>query len=68
MTAPTAAPPLPAVLCVPEVRDILGVSLATTYEWINAGIIPSFRVGRRVYVRRAELERWLAGDWGQHGT
>jgi excisionase family DNA binding protein len=53
-----------AILPVSEVVGILGVSRASAYEWINAGIIPSFRVGRRVYVKRAELDRWLAGGEG----
>lgn len=52
----------PAVLTVPEVQAIIGRSLATIYEWINAGVIPSFKVGRRVYIKRAELDRWLDGD------
>lgn len=46
-------------LTVPEVAALLGLSRNSTYEAIAVGQIPSIRIGRRVLVPRAALERLL---------
>jgi excisionase family DNA binding protein len=48
------------VLSVDEARRILGLSRGLTYEAIRNGEIPSVRIGRRILIPRAALERLLA--------
>jgi excisionase family DNA binding protein len=50
-------------LTVEEAAATLGISRAFAYEAVRRGEIPSIRIGRRVLVPRATLERMLtAGD------
>jgi excisionase family DNA binding protein len=46
-------------LSVPEAARLLGVSRMTAYTAIRDGTIPSLKLGRRVLVPRAALERLL---------
>ncbi len=47
------------VLSVSEVRIRLGISRGLVYEAIHSGQIPSIRVGRRILIPRAALDRLL---------
>jgi excisionase family DNA binding protein len=49
-------------LTVEETASVLGVSRGTTYAQINAGAIRSIRLGKRLLVPRAEIDRLLAGE------
>jgi excisionase family DNA binding protein len=42
---------------VSEAAQLLGVSRMTAYSAVREGTIPSLRIGRRVLVPRAALER-----------
>ena len=53
---------------VPEAARLLGVSRMTAYSAIREGVIPSLRIGRRVLVPRAALDRLLAQADPQHDT
>ena len=53
---------LPDVLSVSEAAQVLRIGRNTAYECIRQGSIPSVRLGRRILVPRAALERLLAGD------
>jgi excisionase family DNA binding protein len=44
---------------VPEAAQLLGVSRMTAYAAVRDGAIPSLRIGRRLLVPRAALERLL---------
>jgi excisionase family DNA binding protein len=46
-------------LTVPEVAARLGLSRNGAYDAVAAGHIPSIRIGRRLLVPRAALERLL---------
>jgi excisionase family DNA binding protein len=50
------------VLSVEEAAAALGISRAFAYEAVQRGEIPSIRIGRRILVPRAKLERFLNGD------
>jgi|GEM_PF-3084007 len=50
------------VLSVAETATLLGVHHSTLRHEIAAGTIRSIRVGRRILIPRAELDRLLAGD------
>ena len=43
-----------------DFAEITGVSLRTVYRKVDAGEIPVIRIGRRVFVPRAYLDRLFA--------
>jgi excisionase family DNA binding protein len=47
-------------LTVPQAAKLLGIGRGTAYEAVNRGDIPSIRVGRRLVVPKAALERLLS--------
>lgn len=47
------------VLSVEEARKQLGLSRGLMYEAVRTGQIPSVRIGRRILIPRAALERLL---------
>jgi len=49
-------------LTVREVAEHLKLNQQTVRNWIDAGTLPAVRIGRRVRVRRVDLERVLAQD------
>jgi excisionase family DNA binding protein len=58
MPVPVSAEP--QFLLVPEVAAIARVSVGTVRHWIAIGKLPSVKPGRRVMVRLAVLEQFLA--------
>jgi len=62
MQTARAERPAPATLTVVEVADRLGISRSTAYELAAADRlpVPVIRLGRRVVVARAALDRLLA--------
>lgn len=53
------------VFTVNEAREKLGISRGLMYEAIRRGQIPSIRVGRRILIPCAALQRLLEGT-GTH--
>ncbi len=47
-------------LTVKEIAEHLKLNQQTLRNWIDAGTLPALRIGRRVRVRRADLDRILA--------
>jgi excisionase family DNA binding protein len=47
-------------LTVAEVAEMLRLNQQTVRNWIDQGSLPALRVGRRVRIRRSDLERILA--------
>jgi excisionase family DNA binding protein len=52
-------------LTVEEAAEILGLSRAFAYEAVRRGEIPSIRIGRRILVPKAALDRLLSGEQGR---
>lgn len=52
----------PKTMTVEEAARELNISRGLAYDGVRTGAIPSIRVGRRVLVPRAALDRLLAGD------
>ena len=50
----------PLTYSVEEVGKLLGISRNSAFEAVHQGTIPSLRVGRRLLVPKAALERMLA--------
>jgi excisionase family DNA binding protein len=48
-----------AFLTVAEVAELLKLNQQTVRNWIDQGALPALRVGRRVRIRRADLDRLL---------
>jgi len=46
-------------LTVAEVAEMLKLNQQTVRNWIDQGSLPALRVGRRVRIRRSDLERVL---------
>ncbi|MEU3643230.1 helix-turn-helix domain-containing protein [Lentzea sp. NPDC034063] len=45
-------------MSVPEAARLLGISRASAYRYADSGVLPGVRrLGRRVYVVRARLQR-----------
>lgn len=49
-------------LTVPEAAALLGVHPQTAYVWARRGDLPVLRLGGRLLVKKAELERMLGAD------
>jgi excisionase family DNA binding protein len=47
-------------LTVAEVAEMLKLNQQTVRNWIDQGSLPALRVGRRVRIKRSDLERVLA--------
>jgi len=47
---------------VEQAAQALGVGRNLAYELVRTGKLPSLRLGRRIVVPRAALDRLLAGD------
>jgi excisionase family DNA binding protein len=54
-----------ATYTVEQAARVIGLGRASAYAAVRRGDIPSIRIGRRVVVPRAALERMLAGQGAQ---
>lgn len=52
----------PKVCTVEEAAKMLKISRSSAYEGVRSGQIPSVRIGKRLLVPLAALERLLAGN------
>ena len=50
---------LPLVLNAKDVSEVLGLSLAGTYELMREKDFPAKRIGKRIIVPRDEFLEWL---------
>jgi excisionase family DNA binding protein len=53
-----------ATLTVEEAARVLGIGRGPAYQAVRRGDIPSIRIGKRMLVPRAALERMLARGSG----
>ncbi len=60
-----SADPVESFLTVAEVADWLKLNQQTVRNWIDQGSLPAVRVGRRVRIKRSDLDRIL--DEGYQG-
>ena len=47
---------------IPEVAKVLGIGRTAAYEAARTGEIPTIRIGKRILVPVAAMERLLAGN------
>lgn len=50
------------VLTLEEAADLCRVHYLTMRRWVTGGKVPAHRIGRRILVRRADLDRLLGGE------
>ena len=50
------------VYTVEEAAGLLGISRSFAYEAVNKGLVPSMRIGRRILVPKAALERFVGAS------
>lgn len=50
---------LPVLIPVPRAAELLGVSRASAYRYALAGILPTTRLGGRVFIHRDRLRSLL---------
>ena len=55
----TLGEPEESFLTVAEVAEKLRLNQQTVRNWIDAGSLPALRVGRRVLIKRSDLDRIL---------
>ena len=48
-----------AFLTVADVAEMLKLNQQTVRNWIDQGLLPALKVGRRVRIKRSDLERVL---------
>jgi len=54
-------------LTVAEVAEMLKLNQQTVRNWIDQGSLPAFRVGRRVRIKRSDLQRVLNEGYSSGG-
>ncbi len=59
MEAQTKIPEQEELLTVEEVRLWLRLGRTRLNELLQSGELPSFKVGRRRFIRRGDVPRWL---------
>ena len=47
------------LLTVEQVQELLKVGRTFAYSLVKSGELPSYRVGRLLRIRRADVEQWL---------
>jgi excisionase family DNA binding protein len=55
----------PEILTVEQAADYLGVSRVTVNKMLKAGKLPGAKIGRAWRIRRADLDKVLAGQYRQ---
>ena len=60
-----AAPAVPRMtITVDEIAAELNISRPTAYELVKQEQFPAFRIGQRILVNRAGLQRWIDAQCG----
>ena len=56
----------PLLLSVPTAAHLLGIGTTNAWKMVHNGQLASVRLGARVLVRRADIERLIEENCGQH--
>lgn len=56
------------LLTVAEVQKMTRLPLSSLYKLIDNGQLPHYTVGRRIFVRRSSLMRWLDEQEHAHAS
>jgi excisionase family DNA binding protein len=50
---------LPVLLTIPAAARLLGISRASAYRWAETGVLPTKRLGGRIYIVRDRLRQMM---------
>ncbi len=53
---------------VPELAEYLGVGLRTVYKFLDQGLIPAYRLGRVIRMKREDVDAFLEGNRIEPGS
>jgi len=62
-----SAEPEDSFLTVAEVAEMLKLNQQTVRNWIDQGSLPALRVGRRVRIKRSDLQKVLEEGYSSGG-
>jgi excisionase family DNA binding protein len=48
---------LPVLITIPVAARLLGISRASAYRWAETGVLPTKRLGGRIYILRDRLRQ-----------
>jgi excisionase family DNA binding protein len=49
-------------ISVSEAAKVLGISKRSLYSYVEAGVFPSVRIGRRILIRKVDMDRIVNGQ------
>jgi excisionase family DNA binding protein len=52
----------PLCISVTAASKLLGISKRSLYSYIEAGLFPAIRIGRRILIRKADLEALITAQ------
>lgn len=55
------------LLTVYDVQTQTGLPLSSIYKLIETGNLPHYKIGRRIFIRRSTLTRWMEEQEHAHG-
>ena len=58
-TTNTSGAEMEPLLTARQISDLLGISAHTALDWAESGKLPSFKLGKAVRFRRAEIANWI---------
>ena len=58
---------LPLMLTVPDVSQVLGISLAGTYELVHSDGFPVLKIGSRIVVPKEKFIEWINAQTPEYG-
>ncbi len=47
---------------VPEAAEYLGVGMRTVYKFLNQGLIPAYKLGRVIRMKREDVDAFLEAN------
>ena len=53
--------PEPILLSIEDTMHVLGLGRTTVHALVKSGELPAVKIGRRVMIRRADIEAFVAG-------
>ena len=50
------------ILSVSDICNILNISTTTAYRYLNSGLLPNKRIGRRFYILKKSIIKYLSDN------
>lgn len=66
-TTPEPSETTPGYITRREVANLFKITLVTVHDWTRKGLLQAYKIGNRVYYKRAEVEGALTKKGGLYG-